>query len=104
MTTSHRRIALLTGGSVAAFGLSMAVATPAQAACTFDGTTLVCGTTTTVDTTYPTTVPVDRNYPYTGAGSGTVSTGAVVDGFGLAMNNGGAGTSLTFVNNGTVQV
>ncbi|MFL6830316.1 MAG: hypothetical protein ACJ8D5_06815, partial [Sphingomicrobium sp.] len=103
MKTSHRRLALLTGGSVTALGLTMVAATPAYAACTFTGgNTLVCTNTTTFDTTG--VGPTDRNYVYTGAGTGTVGTGVVVNGFGLAMTDAGAGTSLAFTNNGTIQV
>src|SRR5690349_21595302 len=96
-------------------GATLVVASPAQAACTVTPAatpvagTVVCATTTTTDTTYAGVSPaVDRNYNVdtsTTAFTGTVSTGAIVDGYCLAFTNGVGGTNaLNVVNNGTVQV
>ena len=99
---------LLAGASL---GLGLAVLAPQQAlaACTVTATTVTCAPTTTTDTTNAGATPaVDRHYPAnTSAGdfTGTVSTGAIVDGFGLAFTNTVAGTGdLNVVNDGTVQV
>ncbi|QIK96489.1 autotransporter outer membrane beta-barrel domain-containing protein [Sphingomonas sp. HDW15A] len=94
-------------------GATLVVASPAQAACTVTpaGTpvagTVVCATTTTTDTTYAGVSPaVDRNYNVdtsTTAFTGTVSTGAIVDGYGLAFTNTVGGTNaLNVVNNGSI--
>ena len=96
-------------------GATLVVASPAQAACTVTPAatpvagTVVCATTTTTDTTYAGVSPaVDRNYNVdtsTTAFTGTVSTGVIVDGYGLAFTNTVGGTNaLNVVNNGTVQV
>jgi hypothetical protein len=89
--------------------MAMAGTSPAQAACVVGATSVTCATTTTTDTTNAGGTPAsDRNYPVdTSAGNftGTISTGAVVDGFGLAFTNtvGGANT-LNVVNDGSVTV
>src|SRR5690349_4029874 len=102
MTTTHRRIALLTGASISAIGLSALAATPAEAACTLVGTVLTCGTTTTTDTVYPTNPPNDRGYDAPiGLTTATVTAGSTVDGFGLAFN--APTNSYTVTNNGTIQ-
>ncbi len=107
MQTVGTRGRLLAG---AALGLGLAVLPQqAQAACTVTATTVVCGTTTTTNTTNAGATPaVDRNYPVDTSASaftGTVSTGAIVDGFGLAFTNTVGGTNaLNVVNNGTVQI
>src|SRR4051794_17162987 len=105
----------LLGSAAIGLGLTMVAASPAQAACVVTPAatpvagTVVCATTTTTNTTYLGVSPaVDRNYNVdtsAGAFTGTVSTGAIVDGFGLAFTNtlGGA-NALNVVNNGAVQV
>src|SRR5262249_33246999 len=71
--------------------------------------TVSCATTTTTDTSYAGVSPAsDRNYNVdTSAGNvtTTVSTGATVDGFGLAVHNtvGGANT-INVVHNSAVQI
>ena len=114
MIISTSRSRLLAG---AALGLGLAMLAPgqAQAACVVSPAaspvtgTIVCGTTTTTDTTYAGVSPsVHREYlvdTSTGDVTGTVSTGAVVDGFGLAFTNtvGGA-NDIIVVNDGTIQV
>ena len=94
-------------------------ASPAQAVCTVTpaGTPVVravtCATTTTTNDTYGGvgTTASNRNYSVDTsltamtAFTGTVSTGAVVDGFGLAFSNTAGGpNALNVVNNGAVQV
>ena len=115
MTATITRGRLLAG---AALGLGLAVFTPtqAEAACVVNPAaspvtgTVVCGTTTTDNTTYPVNAATGEDREYlvdTSAGdvTGTVSAGAVVDGNGLAFTNtvGGA-NDLIIVNDGTVQV
>ncbi|MFL6749383.1 MAG: hypothetical protein ACJ8E6_11960, partial [Sphingomicrobium sp.] len=101
--------ARLLGGAALGLGMAVAGTSPAQAACVVGATSVTCATTTTTDTTNAGGTPAsDRNYPVnTSAGNftGTISTGAVVDGFGLAFTNtvGGANT-LNVVNDGSVTV
>jgi hypothetical protein len=115
MKTSYRRMALLTGGSVTALGITMLAAAPAQAACVVTPAaspvagTVTCATTTTTDTTYAGVSPaIDRHYlvdTSTTAFTGTVSAGAIIDDFGLAFTNTVGGTNaLNVVNNGVIQV
>ena len=105
----------LLSGAALTVGLTMIAASPAQATCTVAPAaspvtgTITCATTTTTDTTYAGVSPAsDRNYNVdTAAGNvtATVSTGATVDGFGLAVTNTGAGgNALNVVNNGAVQI
>ena len=106
----------LLAGAALGVGLSVLAPSQAQAACVVNPAaspvtgTVVCGDTTTANTTYPTNsaTGTDREYlADTSAGdvTGTVSTGATVNGFGLAFTNSVAGTGdLNVVNNGTVQV
>ncbi len=95
----------------AALGCGLALLAPQQAlaACDVTAPGVICGTTTTTNTTNAGASPaVDRHYPAnTSAGNfaGTVSTGAIVDGYGLAFTNTVAGTGhLNVVNDGTIQV
>src|SRR4030095_41445 len=102
-------------GAALGFGLAILVPQQAQATCTVSPAatpvtgTVTCATTTTTDTTNAGASPAsDRNYNVdtaAGAVTGTVSSGAVVDGFGLAFTNtvGGA-NALNVVNDGTIQV
>ena len=107
------RIALLGSAITAATFLAAA---PAQAACVVTPAatpvagTVVCGTTTTTDTTYAGVSPsVSRNYNVdtsTGAFTGSVTPStAIVDGYGLAFTNtvGGA-NALNVINDGTIQI
>ena len=99
---------LLAGASLG-FGLAVLVPQQALAACTVTATTVTCATTTTTNTTNAGATPaVDRNYPVdtsTSDFTGTVSAGAVVDGYGLSFTNTVAGTGdLNVVNDGTIQV
>ena len=102
----------------AALGVGLAVFTPTQAqaqcvvtpAATPVTGTVVCDDTTTVDTTYPvnSATGTDREYlvdTSTGDVTGTVTTGSVIDGFGLAFTNtvGGA-NDLNVVNDGTIEI
>jgi hypothetical protein len=104
LKTSHR-LALLGSALTASTFLANA---PAQAACVTGVNSVTCGTTATSNTTFAANVPLDRNYPVDtsiAAFTGTVSTGAVVDNYGLAFTNTIGGTNaLNVVNNGTVQI
>ena len=100
------RIALLGSAITASTILANA---PAQAACTVAPNAVTCATTTTTNTSNAGVTPAnDRDYPVdtsTAAFTGTVSTGAIVDGFGLAFTNTAGGTNaLNVVNSGTVRV
>ena len=110
LLTSRAR---LLGGAALGLGLSMVVASPAQASCVVTPAatpvagTVVCGSTSTNNTTYAGVSPaIDRTYNVdtsTTAFTGTVSTGAVVDTNGLAFVNTVPGTNaLNVVNNGSV--
>ena len=94
----------------AALGLGFTVLPhQAQAACVVTPTAVTCGTTTTTNTTNAGASPAaDRNYlvnTSTTDFTGTVATGAIVDGFGLAFTNTTGGAfNLNVVNNGAVQV
>ena len=98
------RITLLGSAITAA---TFIAAAPAQAACVVSASAVTCSSTTTTDTTFPVNVPNDRHYPVdtsAAAFTGTVSTGAVVDGFGLAFTNTLGGNALNVINNGAVQI
>ena len=64
-------------------------AAPAQAACVVGTADVVCGTTTTTDSTYPALAPNDRHYDYVGVTTGPVTldvtAGAIIDDYGLAL-------------------
>jgi len=103
---NSRRIALLGSALTASTFL---IAAPAQAACVVTATSVTCATTATTDTTNAGLTPAsDRHYPVDTSASaftGTVSAGAVVDGYGLAFTNTVGGTNaLNVVNNGAVQI
>lgn len=101
--------ARLLAGAALGLGLTTFAAQPAWATCTIAANAVTCATTTTTNTTNAGATPAsDRNYPVNTSGgnfTGTVNTGAVVDGFGLAFTNtvGGA-NALNVVNDGTIQI
>ena len=100
------RIALLGSALTATTFLASA---PAQAACVVGVNAVTCASTTTTNTTNAGATPAsDRNYlvdTSAAAFTGTVSSGARVDGFGLAFSNTVSGTNaLNIVNNGTVEI
>jgi hypothetical protein len=107
MKSSTSRGRLLAGAALG-FGLAL-VPQQAQAACVVTATTVVCDDTTTADSTNAGGTPaLDRHYPANTSAAdftGTVNTGEIVDGFGLAFTNtvGGA-NDLNVVNNGTIQI
>src|SRR5688500_7892207 len=94
-------------GSALATGM-LVTASPAQAACTVTATTLVCGTTTTTNTLAPANAPNDRGYDVASGATqfqGSVTAGAVVDGFGLGIEDlAAAGAGVNFVNDGLIRV
>ncbi|WP_118856524.1 beta strand repeat-containing protein [Sphingomonas mesophila] len=98
--TNGTRAALLT---TAFTGAILAVSAPAQAACVVTGASIVCGNTTTSNTGYSSNVPNDRGYPPGVWTDLTVSSGALVDNFGLAIGTFAPGL-LTVTNNGTIRV
>jgi outer membrane autotransporter protein len=90
-------------------GLSALMAQPATAACTATSAAVVCGLTSTADTTNAGASPAsDRHYivdtsasPFTGS----VSSGAVVSGSGLAFTEtAGGGGSLSVANEGGIVI
>ena len=97
---------LYLGASVAALTLALGMSN-VEAACTVVGDTVTCGTTTTVDTTYPTNsgTGTDRHYQSLVAVPvfGDILGGATVDGFGFAISGNG-GAAVTVTNDGTVQL
>ena len=108
MSHSFTRGRLLAGAALG-FGLATLVPQQAMAACVVAATSVVCDDTTTTDTTNAGGTPAsDRHYPVDTSAAdftGTVLSGEIVNGFGLAFTNtvGGA-NDLNVVNNGTVQV
>jgi hypothetical protein len=106
----------LLGSAALGLGLTMVAASPAQAHCVVSpaatpvtGSVLCPDSMTSTDTTNPgATLAFDRNYNIdtsAGAVSGTVSSGAVIDGFGLAFTNTVGGVNaLNVVNDGAIQV
>ena len=98
----------LLAGAALGLGLSTLAPQQAMAACVVTATTVVCGPTSTLDSTYPTNAPNDRHYQIdtSAAGfTGTVSAGALVDNYGLAFINTVPGTNtINIVNDGAVQI
>jgi len=90
----------------AALGLGLAVsAQPAQAQCVVGASTVVCGPTTTTDTTYPANSPNDRHYEFATPFDINASVNGAVTGHGLAFTNTILGTAdFIIVNTGGVQV
>src|SRR4051812_45750260 len=80
MTTTHRRIALLTGASISALGMSALVASPALAA-PHDGTGtggyLAAGTYTGIDTSAATLTICEIGTPDTPAPNSPCFTGVI---------------------------
>ncbi len=98
--------ARLLGGAVLGVGLSALVPQQAMAACVVGATSVVCGNTTTTDTLYPANTPNDRAYSsLLNLDTGSVTAGALVDGFGLYAGVGSpAGGTFTFTNDGVIQM
>ena len=107
MTRIH--LPKLTLSALAGATSVIALSTPAYAQCVVGATSVTCATTTTTDSTNAGGSPAsDRHYPVDTSGAaftGTVSSGALVDGFGLAFTNTvGGSNALNIVNDGTVQI
>src|SRR5688500_13102881 len=114
MTVTGSRGRLLAGAALG-LGLWMMAPTEAQAQCVVTppatpvAGTVTCADTVTTNTTYLGVSPsIHRNYEVdtsTTVFTGTVTTGEIVSGFGLAFTNTIGGTNaLNVVNNGTIQV
>src|SRR5439155_5932742 len=108
--------ARLSGGAamvLAGAGVALLLPQQAMAACSYSGGTYTCATTTTTDTVYVfgTVGPVfDRTITFPANPAGTnvnlaVTSGAVVDGYGLALTTVGTdGPFLHVTNNGSITV
>jgi outer membrane autotransporter protein len=105
--------ARLLAGTVVGAGVALLLPQQAMAACSYSGGTYTCATTTTTDTVYVigTLGPVfDRTITFPANPAGTnvnlvVTSGAVVDGYGLALTTVGTdGPFLHVTNNGSITV
>ena len=110
MSVSTGRAGLLSSAAISVTGfIALSSSSAALALCDVSAETVICGTTTTTDTTNAGATPaVDRNYPAATLGAaftGTVSNGTSINGFGLAFTNtAGGANALNVINNGVVQV
>src|SRR5262245_42623141 len=104
--TTSRKSFLLASTALVTGVFAGATADPpsAQAACNvFAAGLVICGTTTTTNTTFPANVPNDRNYVFNvPTFTAAVTSGALVDGFGLRFQNTSPTGSITVTNDGAV--
>ena len=110
MSVLSGRSGLLSSAAISVVGsIALSSSSAALASCVVSAGTVVCGATTTTDTTNAGGTPaIDRQYSAVTSGAaftGIVSSGATVNGLGLAFTNtAGGANALNVVNNGDVQV